>query len=69
MPTDLNNKKVWTVRKLQAFCRKLNSIEQERNPENPQKITGYASKGTNRRLIANLITKFYQEQVNQLALA
>jgi hypothetical protein len=58
-PQDFSNEKKWTVRKLQDFCRQLNAIELERNPENPKKITGYASKGTNRRNIVRLINKFY----------
>jgi hypothetical protein len=64
-PDDFSDEKKWTVRRLQDLCRKLNAIEQQSNPQNPYKIIGYASKGTNRRNIVRLINKFYKEHVSQ----
>jgi hypothetical protein len=58
-PDNLNDKKVWSVRKLQQFCRDLNSIELSFNPSSQRLIEGHCRKNTNRRFIVKLIKEFY----------
>jgi hypothetical protein len=58
-PDNLNDKKAWSVRKLQQFCRELNSIELSFNPSSQRLIEGHCRKNTNRRLIVKLIKEFY----------